>query len=542
MTPADLGWVLLIALSLYVGYFAHLGTLGFVGPDEPRYAWVAREMVESGDWVTPRLYGKPWFEKPVLYYWSAALSFKLFGVNERSARLPSAIAALLASLALGWLARRLFGRDPARWLLLLLPTTVSLIGFSHAAATDMLFSTMLVFAMVAAAIAVGLVSPPGEASRRRAQWLALAAFGVFLGAATLAKGPAAIVLTGGGVGLWAVVTRRWNDALRLFHPVAVLAFCATALPWYALCAARNPEFLSVFLLEHNFARYLTPVFHHEQPFWFYIPVILAALLPWSPLFIADLCRTARRPRQEATARPEVGFLLAWALFPVLFFSLSKSKLPGYILPSLPPFTLFAARGAAWLLEKPRRISGDVFAALVAATPLAAAGVCSWAFDRLFPASAPARLVPFLGVATFVGLAACLVLAVRRNRRGTLLLGVLATLVLLVGAEALALRWSDAIVSARHAAQVMPREGAWQNACAFRLRRGSQYALNFYLRRELADCSLATPQPLLAFASPSGLRELRERRRPFRVVDSSCLNAILVEILPWESANGMSDGR
>ncbi len=541
MTPADLGWVLLIAAALYVGYFNHLGTLGFVGPDEPRYAWVAREMVEGGDGVTPRLYGKPWFEKPVLYYWGAALSFKCFGVTERSARLPSALSALLATLAIAWLARRLFCQATARWLLVLLPTTVGMIGFSHAASTDMLFSAMLVLAMVAATIVVGLVPPPGHAPRGRAQWLALVMFGVFLGAATLAKGPAAFALAGGSIAAWALATRRWNDALRLIHPVALLAFCAIALPWYTLCAARNPEFLSVFLLEHNFARYLTPVFHHEQPFWFYIPVVLAALFPWSLLLISDLYGTARRPREEVATRPHVVFLLAWALFPVLFFGLSRSKLPGYILPSLPAFALFAARGAASLLEKPRRISGDVFAALVAATPLMGAGICSWAFDRLFPASAPAKLIPFLAGTAFVGLAACLVLAVRRNRGATLLAGVLTTLVLMVGTEALALRWSDAIVSARRAAQVMPRGANWQAPCAFRLRRGSQYALNFYLRRELADCSFATPLPMLAFVSPSGLRELRERRRPFRVIDSSCLNAFLVEILPDRSAEGPATG-
>jgi 4-amino-4-deoxy-L-arabinose transferase-like glycosyltransferase len=401
---------------------------------------------------------------------------------------------------------------------------------------------MLVFAMVAAAIAVGLVPPPGNAADGFARWLASVAFGVFLGAAALAKGPAAIVLAGGSVGLWALVTRRWNDAFRLIHPLAVLAFCAIAIPWYALCAARNPEFLSVFLLEHNFARYLTPVFHHEQPFWFYIPVLLAALLPWSPLLVAGLYRTARRPREEVLARPGVAFFLAWAFFPVLFFSLSSSKLPGYILPSLPAFAVFAARGAAALFEKPRRVSGDVFAALAAATPLVGAGICSWAFDRLFPAGAPPKLVPFLGVTAFVGLAACLVLSVRRNRAATLLAGILATLVLIVGAEALALRWSDAIVSGRRAAQAMPREAAWQNACAFRLRRGSQYALNFYLRRELVDCSLASPQPMMAFVSPSGVRELGERHRPFRIIDASCLNALLVEILPWESAGGLNDRR
>src|SRR5439155_11089229 len=132
-----IGWAILILITLYVCYFSQLGVIGFVGPDEPRYAWIARDMAETGDWVTPRLYGKPWFEKPVLYYWGAALSFKLFGVSEAAARLPSAISALLATLALAWLALRLYGAETARWLLLLLPTTVGMIGFSHAAAPDL---------------------------------------------------------------------------------------------------------------------------------------------------------------------------------------------------------------------------------------------------------------------------------------------------------------------------------------------------------------------------------------------------------------------
>src|ERR1700676_2522940 len=134
---ARIAWAVLIVATLYVCYFSHLGAIGFVGPDEPRYAWIARDMVETGDWVTPRLYGKPWFEKPPLFYWGAALSFKLFGVSEAAARLPSAISALLATLALAWLALRLYGAETARWFLLLLPTTVGMIVLSHAAATDM---------------------------------------------------------------------------------------------------------------------------------------------------------------------------------------------------------------------------------------------------------------------------------------------------------------------------------------------------------------------------------------------------------------------
>ena len=113
-TARRVGWAMLIAATLYVCYFSHLGAIGFVGPDEPRYAWIARDMAETGDWVTPRLYGKPWFEKPVLYYWGAALCFKLFGVSEASARLPSAIAALLSTLGLAWLAFRLYGAETTR--------------------------------------------------------------------------------------------------------------------------------------------------------------------------------------------------------------------------------------------------------------------------------------------------------------------------------------------------------------------------------------------------------------------------------------------
>src|SRR5258708_21627737 len=140
---ARIGWAILVAATLYACYFSHLGAIGFVGPDEPRYAWIARDMVETGDWVTPRLYGKPWFEKPPLYYWGAALCFKLFGVSEAAARLPSAISALLATLPLAWHALRLYRPEPARCLLLLHPTTVGMLRFSNAPSTDLPFTAML---------------------------------------------------------------------------------------------------------------------------------------------------------------------------------------------------------------------------------------------------------------------------------------------------------------------------------------------------------------------------------------------------------------
>src|SRR6202162_3588583 len=253
LSLGKISWAVLILLTLYVCLFSLLRAFGLIGPDEPRYAWIAREMAEWGDGVTPRLYGKPWFEKPVLYYWAAALSFRLFGVNEASARLPSAVCALLATLALAWLALRLGGWQMARWVLLLLPSTVGMIGFSHAASTDMPFSAMLSIAMVCAAVALEAVpseklfpeetreGQTGFRQPRKAVYLGLALFGFFLGIAVLAKGPAALILAGGAILLWAATTKHWREALRLFHPIAMATFFLTCLPWYLLCAHRNPE-------------------------------------------------------------------------------------------------------------------------------------------------------------------------------------------------------------------------------------------------------------------------------------------------------------
>lgn len=492
-TLATVGWIVLILAALYVCYFSHLGGLGFVGPDEPRYAWVAREMVESGDWVTPRLYGKPWFEKPVLYYWGTAITFKLFGVSEAAARLPSAISALLATLALAWLAWRIYGAATARLLLVMLPTTAAMIAFSHAAAPDMPFAGMLTVAMTVASVVVGLTKTREAAASpapiSRAPRGALVAFGFFLGAASLAKGPAAIILAGGAAGLWALATKRWRDALRLAHPIAIAAFCATALPWYVLCARRNPDFLRVFILEHNFARFLTPVFQHVQPLWFFVPVILLGVLPWTPV-LAVIGRDALRSwRAGIVFQSPLWFVGCWGLFPIIFFSLSKSKLPGYVLPSFPALVLLFSRSMAHAKSGPRRSAkwlafaqGGIFVTLGIAAKILQGRVVGG--TDLVPAPWKIQFI----VAAFVGGIVIACLGLWKRASAGVLPSVVLTLVL-IGILGQGLAGLDPIDSsgdaARLASTVYPAFTP-ENAFVYRVPRAQHYGLNFYLHRELPE--------------------------------------------------------
>ena len=507
-TPAKsavrIGWAILIVATLYVCYFSHLGAIGFVGPDEPRYAWVARDMAETGDWVTPRLYGKPWFEKPPLLYWGAALCFKLFGVSEAAARLPSAISALLATLALAWLALRLYGAETARWLLLLLPTTVGMIGFSHAAATDMPFSGMLTIAMVAAADVVGLTRNENTPILPRTPWLALVLFGFFLGLAVLAKGPAAIILCGGAVFFWALFTRCWRDAFRLLHPVAIATFCLTALPWYILCARRNPDFLRIFLVEHNFKRYLTPEFQHIQPFWFYGPVLVLALLPWTVSSVIFLRDAVHSWKASGWLNSPSLFFASWGLFPAVFFSLSQSKLPGYILPTIPPLGLLLARSVSRSVRKSppgdRWIGFSIGATLITLSLLAVLqleGISfGWApmalaaggFAIVFPGHLwrPSQAFVISVVALIVAITLALIGATR---------------------EVLDQRLSAR--SAPKAALIVWNNYSPERSSTYKLPRSFQYNLNFYFHRELPEWSPADAQPGWVYAPGREISNLRD---------------------------------
>ena len=539
-----IAWAALIIVTLGVCYFSNLGVIGFVGPDEPRYAWIARDMAETGDWVTPRLYAKPWFEKPPLYYWMAGASFKLFGVSEAAARLPSALCALFATLALAWLAWRVHGAETARLFLLLLPTSVGMIGFSHAAATDMPFSATLTIAMVCAAVVLGFAQNENTPILPRTPWLALLLFGFFLGLAVLAKGPAGIVLTGGAVFFWTLITKKWRDALRLLHPVAILSFCATALPWYILCSRRNPDFFRVFIIEHNFKRYLTPEFQHIQPFWYYAPVVLVAFLPWTAILLWAAFTGGRRLFTSEKISVFSLFLLCWASFCLLFFSLSRSKLPGYVLPAFPAIAVLLG---VTLAKSPKiKALGYVLAAFAV---------------LLFVALLPLRLTlretykiwpqEFLSYAAiFLALAvanAALALsnffransAASRALCGTAVLVVLLPLLFAGPLARGVIVWD---MSGRALADELRLRSIPLDSLSVRaMNRGQLYSLDFYLRREIPTVQQGElKQGVMLLRSSScellGTDQWTTRELPF---DAQRTGWFLCEVKRRDSASGSS---
>ena len=510
-TAARIGWAILILATLYICYFSHLGAIGFVGPDEPRYAWIARDMAETGDWVTPRLYGKPWFEKPPLFYWGAALCFKFFGVSEAAARLPSAISALLATLALAWLAFRLYGAETTRWLLLLLPTTVGMIGFSHAAATDMPFSAMLTIAMVCAAVVLGLTRSEKSPVLPLAPWLAWVLFGFFLGLAVLAKGPAGIILVGGAVFFWALFTKRWRDAFRLFHPVALASFFATALPWYILCARRSPDFFRIFILEHNFKRYLTPEFQHIQPFWYYVPILLLAFLPWTLGFLVWFSKSKQIDKGPVAVGQRNSFFLSFGLFPLLFFSISRSKLPGYILPAMAPLTCLLVARVAEAVHLNNR-SKQMTLLLLALTSLGL-GIAGEQFASHRILGQDILPAPWTGAVwlplLFAGVVAAIFVGLRRDIVSLCVLQVGVLLAILGLARGLVRM--DSQLSARGVIEVahVPLQSAPANKLFVHdLTRGMRYGLNFYLRREIPQWRQESKVGGLVFTSLKGQQELK----------------------------------
>jgi len=318
-------------------FFFGLASFGLVGADEPRYAQIAREMLARHDWVTPVLYGTPWLEKPALYYWSAMLSYKLFGVSDWAARIPVAVMATAMIFAIFAFMRR-FRPGSQIDAALITASSVGVFAFARAASTDMPLTAMFT---------VGMLSWFAWLEERR--WFWLAVFYAFMALGTLAKGPVAPFLAGLIIVVFALMQREPKLILKTLWLPGIALFLAIALPWYVAVQRATGDFFRVFILQHNLERFGTNLYQHKQPFWYYIPVFLVGVLPWTALALCSLGNAVRRwSLQENEATDESyrkvfrHFLALWIILPVFFFSFSQSKLPGYILPAIVPAGILLA--------------------------------------------------------------------------------------------------------------------------------------------------------------------------------------------------------
>ena len=298
-------------MPLAVLYLTNLGGAGFLGPDEPRYASIGREMARSGDWITPRLDGMPWFEKPPLLYWMTALGYRAHLPDEWAARLPVALASL-AFLIFFWATiEREFSERVALAATAMLATSAGWVAFSFVAVTDLPMSAAL-----GAAWLIALFD-----TRPHRGWVA----GLLLGLAILAKGFVPVVL----IAPVFLIARRKRLAM-------LVATVLTAAPWYLLCSARNgAAFWNDFFWKQHVERFLQPTLEHVQPWWFFGFVLALGLFPWTP-FLALLAM----PKLFEDVR--VRFLSVYFLFGFVFFTLSRNKLPGYLLPLMPALAIILA--------------------------------------------------------------------------------------------------------------------------------------------------------------------------------------------------------
>ena len=315
----------LLAAAVWLAFLAWVRPLTL--PDEGRYAGVAWEMLRSGDLSVPLLDGMPYFHKPPLFYWLAALSMRVFGLNEMAARLPSLLIAWAAVAGMYAFVRRYRDALAARTAVLVLATMPLFYGGAQFANLDMSVAGMITLCVLAGADAV-LRRAHGRA------WRAMAvATGVLAALAVLAKGLIGIVLPGGALALWLVWRRDGRGFLALLWPPAIVAFAVVAVPWFWMMQERFPGFFHYFFVYQHFQRFAETGFNNAQPFWFYLPVVAALALPWT-LWSGGVFRKRFWCRDDADGLRRL--MAIWLAVVLVFFSLPASKLVGYILPALPP--------------------------------------------------------------------------------------------------------------------------------------------------------------------------------------------------------------
>lgn len=337
--PSGTPWwrdILLLTALLGLVFGFALGHRALWHPDEGRYVEIPREMVQSGDYVTPRLNGVKYFEKPVLFYWLQAGAIKVFGLKEWAMRLWPVLFAIMGCLAVYAAGRKLYDRRTGLLAAAVLATTPLYYFLGRTVTLDMAVASLLTLALLA--FLLGTREPAGP-SRRNYFW----AFYALAALATLTKGLIGIVIPAMVIGTWILILNEWRLLKSIYLPSGLILFLLIAAPWHLAASNANPEFAHFYFIHEHFQRYLSKVHDRYQPAWFFIPVLIAGFFPWTA-YLAQAFRQSLpvswRARQE---NREGLYLLLWVLLPFIFFSISDSKLIPYILPIMPPLALLSAR-------------------------------------------------------------------------------------------------------------------------------------------------------------------------------------------------------
>lgn len=345
--------------------FSGLGSIPLMQPDEGRNAEVAREMAETNSWLVPTLEGHPYLDKPAAYFATVAVSLRLFGANEWGARLPSALCGLLILVMVHAFASRWYDRPTAALAVIVVATTPLVFAFSRIVIMDIALAVCTV-----AAILASFVAEEGDAPDRR--WHAAGAVAVGLG--MLVKGPVGALVPAAVLVVFFLVDGRGAALRRVFAARNVAIVAALFVPWFVLLCRAYPEFGHYGLVEETFNRFFTPAFNRGQPFWYYAPILLVALMPWSVLFV-PMAVAAVRARSLLSRADRL--LIVWSIVVIAFFSMSRTKQPGYILTAAVAAAVLVGRGLGHAWRNPAGRSARLVARGTAALGVLAVAGAEW---------------------------------------------------------------------------------------------------------------------------------------------------------------------
>ncbi|MBA4372364.1 MAG: hypothetical protein C0402_05830 [Thermodesulfovibrio sp.] len=376
----------LLVIVLTISFF-RLGALTLFDVDEAVFAQATREMVESGDWLTPTYNGVNRYDKPILFYWMMALSYKSFGINEWGARFPSAATGTLLSLCLFLFMRRQTDERQAFYAVLALVLSLYFVTYSHAAVTDMTLTLFITLSLLSFYLSLGQETEKAENRRYY-----LYGFYLFSALAFLTKGLIGILFPFGIAGLYLLATGGTSGIKKISSAGGIALFLLVAAPWYlAELSVNGREFIDQFFIKHHFRRYTGVISGHKGPWYFYILTLLVGLLPWIIFLPGGIAgaltrfREVRGTRGPAFPHSPVLFALLWFAVIVMFFSLSTTKLPNYILPSIPAAAILIASGMVRQSEKQSRYTNlliAVFSLLLGIGVLAGPLLATKYLDRL----------------------------------------------------------------------------------------------------------------------------------------------------------------